>query len=311
MTSPVSTGTTVFSLTSWNASLNVALTFACTGISAGMPEYLVTQTITQQISSSLYASGNLFAGCLGLITDPVSAAFNVNRTDHVMSLFSQCQYDFEVVSDTTGTNYYIDNIPVLTTVADAMAFAPLANQLLQSCSGGPLSIVQIIDLLAMSSADLVSTLRNNIVSCYYVKYYTTLQTNAIRLDNRPVQYWFNPYTLRPTIIQLAVAVASWVSNSVFEVDFQSGWMTFRFAQDQLFNYEPFDYQNQFYLGYLAGNNYIPREIRDAVLKWSYILQTSGFSNVKSISDGNSKIEYELDKNTEKRNIFAPIRRYCQ
>lgn len=310
MTAPASSGSSTFNITSYNATPNVSLTVTVTGINVGMSEEQVAMTMCQQISSAFFTNGVLFQGVLGTLVSPTSAAFQTAVTDHVISVFSQSQYSFTQVADTTGCNYFLDTTPIFCTVDEAMAFGPLANQMLQGCNG-PLTTQQIIDLLAMASSDAVGILRNNIVSCFYVFYFTTMLTNAIKFPNTPIQFYWNPYTLRPTIIAMATQVATFDLASRYEVDFRSGWCTFRFAQDILFNYEPFDYNNQWYIAYQAGYNQIPREIKTAILRWSYVIQSVGFLNVSSISDGNTEIKYSVDKNIEKRNIFSTLRQYMQ
>jgi hypothetical protein len=193
----------------------------------------------------------------------------------------------------------------LGTVAEAQAYGPLANQLLQTNTGASMSTTQVVDLLALASSDLVAEINNPIVTGYYTKEITTLMTNAVQLDYYPVQYYWNPYVIRPTIIAMATQVATFDLASRYNLDFATGWLTFRFAQDQLFNYEPFDFQNQFLLAYEAGWNYIPREIKLALFQLSYLIQTT--SNIEEMSDGSLRVKYTTDKNIARRIIFNKLR----
>jgi hypothetical protein len=312
MTPAQASGSTTFNIQTFNASPNLSITFAVTGISTGMSEEAIATTICYQTSAVLAANDATFKGILTPIDYPIAPNFGTAFTDHVVSLMAQAQYSWSIVSDTTGCEYYLDTTPVFCTVDEALAFGPLNSQLLQNCaSSGQLDNTQISELLAMASSDMIGILNNNIVSCNYVYYFSTLMTNALKFPNAPVQYFWNPYALRPTIIALASQVATFNLASNYNVDFTTGWITFRFAQDLLFNYEPFDYQNQWYVGYIAGYNQIPREVKSAVLRWSYVIQAYGFMNIEEISDGVSKIKYSVDKNIEKRNIFSTLRKYMQ
>ena len=309
MTPAVTAGSSSFNFTTWNASPNVSFTVTVTGITTGMSEKNIANTLCVQASNFMNSNNCLFRGTIGVITDPISGNFQVARTDHVVSLFSLSQFQVTQVADTTGATYYIDDCPVLCTVAEASSYGPLVNQLLQNSTGSSLSVTQIIDILAEASADLTGVLRNNVVSCWYEFQNTTNLVNAIKFENTPIQYFFQPYTIRPTIISLATTVSIFDLTSRYNVDYQTGWCTFKFAQDLLFNYEPFDNLNQWYCVYLAGNYYIPREIKTAVLKLSYINQVNNF--VKSMSDGNTSISYDTNVNIRHRAIYSPIRRYMQ
>lgn len=312
MTPPTGSGSLSFTLQTYGSSpSDMTLVVTVTGITSGMNEKQVAATICNQASSQMCASHTIFQGWIGTITDPVTGAWQTTFTDHVVSFFSLAQFDVFNVTDTgTGAQYYFDSTPVLCTVAEALADGPLAAQLLQQCGGGALTTLQIINLLAMASGDLTAILRNNIVRAFYVFQLTTNLTNAIRFPNRPVGFFFNPFDIRPTIIQLAAQVAIFDLPTRYSVDYQTGWVTFRFAQDLLFNYEPFDMNNQWFCAYLAGNYQIPREVKTAVLRWSYVCQT--FSNITEISDGNTKMSFSIDKNMQLRNIFGPLKgRYTQ
>lgn len=309
MTPAASNGSVSFNFQTLNATPNVSLTVQVTGITTSMSEKQIAYSICTQTSGAFYSNGILFQGVISPIINPVSGNFQTANTDHVVSYFSQAQYSITQVADTTGANYYLDATPVFSTVAEALSYGPLANALLQSCGGGSLSTQQVVDLLAMSSSEIAETLNNNIVSCFYVYYFSTLMTNALKLPNVPVQSYWNPYILRPTIIQLATQVATFDLASNYNIDYDTGWLTFRFAQDLLFNYEPFDYQNLFYLAYSAGWNFLPRSIKTACLKYAFLLQTDTYT--RSLSDGVVKIEYEVDRNLRRREIFNTLRKYCQ
>jgi hypothetical protein len=309
MTPAASAGSSSFYFNTWNASPSVSFTVTVTGITPFMSEKQIAHTLTTQASSYFELNNYLFTGVIGVVTDPISGNFQIANTDHIASVFSLSQFQVTQTADTTGATYYIDTCPVLCTVAEAMAYAPLANQLLQSCSGSALTNTQVVDLLAEASADLCGVLRNNIVSAWYEFQNTTNLSNAIKFDNTPIQYFFQPYTMRPTIISLATTVSIFDLTSRYNVDYQTGWCTFKFAQDLLFNYEPFDFNNQWYCVYLAGNYYIPREIKTAVLKLSYINQVNSF--IKELSDGVSKVVYETDINSRQRLVYGPIRKYMQ
>lgn len=306
MTPASASGSLSFTLQTYNASPNVTLTVTVTGITAGMPEEVIAGTICNQASAAMVAQGSLFQGWIGTITSPVTGAWQTAFTGHVVSLFSLAQFAVLNVTDIgTGVIVFEDSSPVLCTVNEALMDGPLSSQLLQACGGTALSTSQIINLLAMASADVCAITRNDFIQSWYVFQLTTNITNAIRFPNYPVVFYYNPFDIRPTIIQIAAQVAIFDLPTRYSVDYQTGWCTFRYAQDLLFNYEPFDMNNQWFCAYLAGFYQIPREVKTAVLRWSYVCQA--FSNITEMWDGITKITWSVDKNIEKRNIFAPLK----
>lgn len=308
MTPATGSGSMSFTLQSYNSCPLVTLAISVTGITAGMPESVVANTICTQASAQMDAAGHLFKGWIGTITSPVTGAWQTQCTEHVVSLFSIAQFSILDLTDSgTGAYYYTDSSPVLCTVGDALKDGPLSNQMLQVCGGTAMTTDQIVNLLAMASADVCALTRNDFIRSWYVFQWTSNLVNAIRFPNYPVGFFFNPFDIRPTIIQLAAQVAIFDLPVRYSVDYQTGWCTFRFAQDLLFNYEPWDMNNQWFCVYLAGFYQIPREVKTAVLRWSYVCQTFSSSNITSISDGTTKIGYSVDKNIEKRNIFAPLK----
>ena len=306
----VASGNIALQFQTYNAQPNNTFTVTVTGIQAGATEQTIAYTIATQASSYFGNTGILFNGKLPTILDPVCGVFQTISTDHVTNFFSLAQFGITTTLNQTGAYLKLGERPVYTTIPAASAYGPINNQGFQLCGGGDMTQDEMADILAEASADVAAILNNNVVAAFYVYEFTTQMTNALRFPNRPVQYFWNPYTLRPTIMAMATQVATFDLNSRYEVDQESGWITFRFAQDLLFNYEPFDWNNQWRDAYIAGNYHIPTELKTAVLRWIWVIQNS-FTTIKSVRDGNTAIEYSIDKNIEKRNILGPLRKYMQ
>ena len=311
MTPPTSaSGSFAFTLQSFNAVPNVGLVLTATGLVSGMTEDQVAHTINQQASAQIAGAGVYFNGYLPtFIVNPVTAMWAVAQTDHVMSVYCPASFSMTEASNTTGAKIRIGTSPILATVNEALTYSPLLNSVYSTC-GGALNTDQLIDLLDMASADTVSILGNTIVTDYYVFQFTTQQTNSIRLPAYPVQYYYPPFMVRPVIYPLASPQSSFALQSLFTVNSGDGWMTYRFAQDMLFNYEPYDWNNMFIMAFISGFYHIPREIITCIIQYAYLLQTS-YSNIKEISDGVTKISYDVDRNMIKREIFSKVRTYMR
>ena len=310
MTPPVFNGSLTLSLQSFNAVPNTTLNITVTGLASGMTEDQVAYTINQQASAQIAGADAYFNGYLPtFIVNPVTAMWAVANTDHIVQVYSCANFNLTIDSNTTGSEIRVGTSPILTTVAEALAYSPLLNAFYSSC-GGALDVDQVIDLLNMASSDVVSILNNPIVSALYVYQFTTQQTNSIRLPNYPVQYYYMPFMVRPVIFPLASPSSSFDLQTLFTVNSSDGWMTYRFAQDMLFNYEPYDWNNMFIMGFWAGFYHIPQEIITGVIQYSFML-SQGYSGIKALSDGVTKVEYEIDRNLMKREIFSKLRAYMR
>lgn len=311
MTPPTSAvGSFAFDLQSYNAIPNTTLNITVTGLASGMTEDQVAYTINQQASAQIAGASAYFNGYLPtFLVNPVTAMWAVANTDHVEQVYCTANFTLTVTSNTTGAKIKLGTAPILATVAEALAYSPLLNAFYSSC-GGALDTDQIIDLLNMASSDVVSVIRNPIVSSLYVFQFTCQQTNSVQLPNYPVQYYYLPFMVRPVIYPLASPASSFTLQSIFTVNSNNGWMTYRFAQDMLFNYEPYDWNNMFIMGFRAGYYHIPQEIITAVVQYAYML-SQGYTGIKSLSDGVTKIEYEIDRNLMKREIFSKLRVYMR
>ena len=308
-----SSGSVAFKFQTFNSQPSQTFTVTVTGISAGDSEQMVAYTICNQASSYFGNNGILFTGVIGSLSDPVCGVFQTAFTEHVVNFFSPAQFSLSQVSDTTGSLYKLGTSPALTTVLEASAYGPINNQGFQTCSNGSRSNMttsQMADLILEASSDLTAIMKNNIVSSYYIYEFTTTQTNALRYPNRPVNLFYYPYVIRPVLYPFTSITNTFDFPSNYYVDRDSGYITFRFAQDILFNYEPFDFNNQFRSAYGAGTTYIPEEIKTAVLRWIWVIQNS-FTTISKVSDGQSEITYGIDKNIEKRTITANIWEYMQ
>lgn len=310
LTAAVSSGSLGLRFQSYNASPNTSLSVTITGISAGDSERSIAYTISNQASAAFGNAGLLFQGVIGTISDPVSGYYQTVFTEHIVDFFSPAQFEVTKTSDTTGATYYFSNSPVLATVAEASSFGPINNKGYQLCGGVDLTPTQMADLIAEASSDLTAIMRNSVVQAYYIYEFTTTQTNALQYPKRPVQFYWYPYVIRPVLYPFTNITNTFNFPANYFVDRDSGYITFRFAQDILFNYESFDWNNQFRSAYLAGLTYIPQELKTAVLRWIWVSQNS-FVTISKISDGASEVSFSIDKNMEKRTIVVTLKDFMQ
>jgi hypothetical protein len=284
------------------------ITGTVTGILTSYSETQVAQTIFNQVSLTLISAGASYSGAPFPVPNNPLPTFRLTRTEHVICFWSQAQFEINITGDTTGGFYAIDATPTLDTVAGLQQRAFAVNQPLQSDSGGPLTTLQLVQLLRTSSAELVNTMRNNIVlSTYYFETWTNFQ-NQVRLQCYPVAYLDTPYILRPTIITNLTLSAQADTYGRYFIDSQTGWVAFRFTQDLLFNYEPYDINNQWRVTYIAGFKSIPSGVKDAIAKLSYQLQI--FSNLEEIRGGSFVARFDKDATQRAaKAIYSPLRQY--
>jgi hypothetical protein len=288
---------------------NVTITGVITGLNPTMNEEQIALTIFNQASSILGNAGVLYTGTPVPIPDPPAPQWRLVQTGHVVNIWSQCQFTLNVTADTTGSYYSIDDTPTLVTVADALKFGPVTNQQFLSNTGGPLTNTQIADLMTATSGYVTAILKNPVVQAsYYYESWTNF-VNGIQLQNYPIQYSDNPFILRPTIITNLTLSATADLFSRYFMDSETGWIQFRFAQDLLFNFEPFDMNNQFRLSYIAGYLQIPRAVKLAIIAMSYQLQTQ--SNVEELRGGSFVVKFQPSSDRAVRSIFEPLRKYMR
>ena len=288
---------------------NITITGVITGLNPSQTESQMALTIFTQASSIIASAGYYYNGAPLAVPDPPYPSWRLVQTGHVVNIWSQSQFTLDITADNTGSYYSITDTPTLTTVADALKFGPVTNQYFQNNVGGPLTTIQIADLMTATSAYVTEILKNPVVQgCYYYEAWTNF-INGIQLQNYPIQYMDNPYILRPTIITNLTLSATADLDSRYFIDSATGWVQFRFAQDMLFNFEPFDMNNQWRCTYIAGYLQIPTAIKLAVVAMSYQLQTQ--SNVQELRGGSFVVRFNPSQDRAIKTIFEPLRKYMR
>ena len=156
--------TLTFSIDSSNARQNIAVSLTVTGLSSDDNEKETAIKIHDQLKDLLYNEGIAYRGVPAFTNSRPLASFRVSRSDHVVSIWSQCEYTFEITGNPTGALIEITNCPIFCTVAQAIDYAGVKGYSFNNASGNPLTDAQIGLLIKQYSAEIVSTLRNNIVT---------------------------------------------------------------------------------------------------------------------------------------------------
>lgn len=257
-----SSGGLTLTLTTYDSSTtNVTLVCAVTGITSGDSESTVARKILDQIPTILIQNSANYSGDPSLIQDGPLPTFRVTRTDHVLCFYSECQFDLSA-SSTTGANIVLGN--VLITIPEALSLSDLFSLGFEN-----LTTAQLVKLLSNVSGRLVNMLNNPIVASTYRHDENTKWRRAIRVSRVPIIYVDESFIRYPDILPFLSQVESTKLNTFFDIDHIRGWVEYKFAQESIFCYEPFDYGNSVRLSYIAGYKKIPDEIKSAIAELSY------------------------------------------
>ena len=292
LTPPASSGSLTFSLQSYDATTNVSLTLTATGLLTTDTEAGVAVKVKDQLATQFIQYDVDYTGQPSFGTDPPVASWRAGRTGHVMSLFSECQYRFEITADTTGGTNYLSTIPVLITLAKARSMGAFLEQPFTDSSGTAYSNSQLADFLALGSSEFVSVTNNYIVETTFVHTEWGFYTRGIQLKKYPIAAMDGPRIRRPNILTTIVIDNTTDLSSKYTLDNDTGWVMFRFVQDLLMNYEPFDMNNEIKVSYIGGYKEIPLDVLKAIVKLTSVIKSD--ADIKSLRAGSFAVEFRPD-----------------
>lgn len=299
---PASVGTMVFNLVTFDADTNVNLTFTVSA-TAAQTENQIAYLAQQSFNTGLTTAGLNFSQPVFYDQQPTADA-RVTRTEHCLAVFSEAQFELTLVSNTTGSKVIIGSNPILATNADFAARASFLDVGTINATGGALSNDEIALILNMSSAEITTILKNNIVSATYIYEEITNYTTSIFLPKLPLITVDRAMIRQPGFPLLVLGMEDLQSN--YAVDRQSGEMTYRFSQNLLYYYEPFDLNNDFKVSYTAGYKAIPNEIKDIAIQLISYLPIEDF---KSFREGTFAIEKFGNRSQLLKQILSSVRTY--
>lgn len=229
--------------------------------------------------------------------------FRTTRTEHSVCIFSECQFELTLNSNTTGSIVVIEAFPVLANVEDFRSQASYMNVPQVSSQGVVYTDQDIASVLTLSSAEATSLMHNNVVKSTYVFEEVCSGTTSIILAKTPIISVDAPNIRRPGFPLLYISTADLSTN--YAVDRKSGVMTFRFAQDLLYTYEAFDIYNDFRVSYTAGYKTIPDILRMTIVRLTSQLIIDNFVEFQ---EGTFRIK-KLDRDDFMNQLLSSCRQY--
>lgn len=266
LTTPGASGTYEINLTTYDCFPNITITASITGTDPSDSEEVLAAKAYTQLNTILSQNGALYSGAAGIFPGTPSATFRVTRTGHCLCIFSESQFSVTISNNYPGVIIKAESDPGLITVSKMSSQAQILGQDLTDGNGEDLTNSQIADLIMIISSRLVQVLRNPIVSSTYRFETFTNFTNGVKLPKVPILSVDSPYIRRPDVLSF-IANASITAEPLngYHIDYKTGWMSYRYAQDMLLAYEPFDYNNSFRLTYVAGERQIPSVIQNCIV----------------------------------------------
>jgi len=228
-------------------------------------------------------------------------------TDHVTSLFSQAQFQLTLLSNNTGANIYLSSTPIYLTIAEARKYGPFRRQYWTSPQGVAFTDADIISSLENAGNEWLGITNNFVVQSCFVAERDGYLTDGIQLKKYPLIVVDTPRVRRPSILQTLVADTTTIDIlSKYIVNRDTGWLTFRFAQNLVFNYEPFDFYNEIKVSYVGGYDSIPREVKMSILDISFY---SGLNRYESeLKSGTTSVKF-IQPWTIYKGLFSLHRSY--
>lgn len=302
MTPPASSGQFSYELQTFDADYNITVMATITGITAGASEINTAILIQQQLQSSLPK----YCGAPRFSAEPYAATFRITRTEHVVCIWSQCQFMFQILSDTSGGTYNLSETPVLMTLAKANALnGGFSAQNFVTIGGVALTATQSIALIEAVSAEAIGYLYNNVIISTYLGEWNTLDTKSVYTYPLPGLSIDQPIIRRKNLYEM-YSIPQY-SQLAYDWIRHTGQLVFRFNQNYVNAGEPFALDNEVRVTFVAGETYIPVAIQRCILQ----LMHFGLNQNQFLDDlGGGSFKAKFKKYNEViQYTFRPIRRW--
>ena len=300
-TPPITSGDLVFSLETFDAVPNIAISISVTGILSSDTEEQTAIKITDQFTEQLepYA----YTGTPVFSEDSFVVGFRMGRTQHISSIWAQCTYSLVLDDNSTGALIKISTRPALMTVEKAQELAAIKGFEYTSSDGTPFTDNQITDLILRGSSQICSFLKTNVAITTYL--------NSFRgQDNKSVFTKPTPGIYRDTVLVRRKAYINLYTNPTYMTftffwNRQTGELNYRPTSQVVNTKSPFDLDNEVHVTFTSGYNPVPEDILWALTDLNEV-NLLGLGNVKSLKGGTGAVEFQ-DVSTLYNRIFAPIK----
>lgn len=217
--------------------------------------------------------------------------FQVTRTDHVLCVWSQCQFRVELDSS-IGNQMVVETIPLLDTLESFESMAAIRGVDLETLEGTALTTAQKVLLIKTVSSQIVEFTRNAFVMSTYLEEITGRITMGVRTKKRPIVEFDSP---RMRYAVLLWTVVSGVIRSIkgYDVNHSTGWIKWRHHSPLLDTREPFGYNNEVKITYVAGYMNIPFIVKEKLVSLAGIAlsgdETGG--DIAMLAGGTGRVQY--------------------
>lgn len=300
LTTASSSGDLDFTLETFDSTADSTITGSVTGITTSDSERDIAIKVYDQLGTIIIQNSASYIGTPESLPNPPPPTFQLTRTDHVVCLWSQAAFEFEL-TNATGAILSLRTSPVLSTVSEAQSFGAVMKQ---NFSG--YTTAQIATLLEILSDEVTSITRNNFVASTYSVSFNTDKIDGVRLPRYPVLDMDTPKTSRPFLI-LNIADTTVTDETSRYFIQEDGWVMYKFSQDLVHVWnEPFDMNNQWMVTWIAGYRKIPDRVKMAMVKISPFY--TNYTIYEELAGGTSKVKFR-DEAKEKKRIFQELREY--
>ncbi len=256
------TGTTGLTITFTavnNPFLTGSFSVAITGLMSTDTPAVVAMKIYQALQTKFAEDSALltYGGTAPFLLEQIPFTFRAYICEHVVNVWSQCQFSVAISSDTSGTNIVAAETPVFPLLTEAKDIAAVKGVNFVDQNGDDLTDAQIIKAMTLSSAQICAWLRGfNVVLSTYLHSETGQWWKGFPLRFNPVEFW-DPINARgPFISNYAGAYGAAVIQR-FDVDSYTGVVEMLDFSESLQIREIGDFGNQIHMTYAAGYSHVP------------------------------------------------------
>lgn len=289
------------------------LTYAVSGLTGLEDEKELANKTANQLTTWLIQTGYAFTTDYSLTGTPYYVdlpqvqQYNVTSTDHCVCVWAQSQFVLSA-SSTMGNIINLGNNPTLVTVTDCRNIATITGLDLSDNSGNDLTDNQVATLLSLASAKLCGFTNNKIVLSSYFQEGTFSWEYGMQLRKTPVSDFVPPQVRQPIAFNLFSAVTFSTVKQNYNLESDTGWLVYKYAQNIVDYIEPFNYFNDVIIVYVAGWPTIPEDIKNSIVQILPIVQGQIMMGVRSQAGGTYKIEY-FEGNVLWENIISGLTQY--
>jgi len=293
LTPCAASGNIIFSLETFNAVSNISLTLNVSALQDS-DEISTALAIKNQFVTLLTQASAIYTGVPVYSDQDPLATFYIERTDMVVSIWSQAQFRLQVISNNTGSEVRVGPNPVLGTLAQAKAYGPIMGADFSDSNEIALTDNQIMDALELASDQVIRIVNNYFVIANYLQEYTGHMEGSIFLNVGPIVTWDQPFIRRPSIlVNLTIPFSQ--TRLSYSIVRKTKMLNYRYDNAIFGYYDPFDMNNEVKMTYRAGYLNIPRIVTEKVLQVTTLLLND--TNVKTLKGGSFSVEFRLPKET--------------